>query len=349
MNILSQHIREARTKAGLRALDVAIALGVDASYISRCENGTRIPTRAQIAELATVLKVPYQELMVTWLSERIMDELKDEPMAMEALMAAEERIRYRAMPQAPKGRLGSLLKKADQLKRRLDELRHLDNFRVAQSLEVEYIYQSNRIEGNTLTLQETELVINHGLTISGKSMREHLEALNHSDAIALVRDLVREKTPLTERIIKQIHQLVLRGIDRENAGTYRRVPVRIGGSSHTPPEPWAVAPAMEELLSWYDAHTDLHPVLLAAEMHEKLVTIHPFIDGNGRTARLLMNLILLQNGFVIANIKGDAATRMDYYKRLDLARGRSKHAFCELIASTEIHCLEDYIRILGGS
>lgn len=126
-------------------------------------------------------------------------------------------------------------------------------------------------------------------------MKEHLEAINHSDAVDYIMDLVINKVELSEKILKEIHSLVLRGIDKENAGRYRQLNVRISGSSHLPPAHFIVPEKMDQYFSFYQNNKNvLHPIVLAADMHEKLVTIHPFIDGNGRTSRLVMNLILLQ-------------------------------------------------------
>ena len=145
-----------------------------------------------------------------------------------------------------------------------------------------------------MTLQETELVVNEGLTISGKSMREHLEAINHAEAIDYIRDFAKSDVVISEHTIKEIHALVLHGLDRENAGRYRTVPVRISGSAHTPPQPYLLAEQMQVFMSKFAEMEaqKVHPVLIAAYLHEVLVRIHPFIDGNGRTARLLMNLYL---------------------------------------------------------
>jgi Fic family protein len=208
----------------------------------------------------------------------------------------------------------SILADIDQLKVELDILRQsLDNVTIKEALEVEFLYESNRIEGNTLTLRETQLVINEGMTISGKSMREHLEAINHKEAILFIDDLVSQKVDLSEYVLKQIHGIVLYGIDRENAGVYRKLPVAIAGSKHLPPQPYLLQDLMEDYFRFYNQEKDnLHPVVLAAEMHERLVTIHPFIDGNGRTSRLIMNLILLQYAFPLAIIGGDYDSRMAY-------------------------------------
>ncbi len=254
--------------------------------------------------------------------------------------------------------LETLLLEIDQLKIRLDRLRtELDNRTIREALEIEFLYESNRIEGNTLTLRETQMVVNEGITISGKSLREHLEAINHKEAILLVEDLVSQKVDFSEYILKQIHALVLHGIDRENAGKYRTVPVLIAGSKHTPPQPYEVPSLMEQYFVFYEQKKAvLHPVVLSAEMHERLVTIHPFIDGNGRTARLVMNLILLQHGFPLAIIGGDYETRMAYYDALESVqifttrtqKKQENNDFIQFIVEKVKLSLEKYLKILGN-
>ena len=241
------------------------------------------------------------------------------------------------------------LTEIDILKKKLDTFREFDSFRIAQALELEYTFESNRIEGNTLTLRETDLVINEGLTISGKSMREHLEAINHVEAISYIKQLMERNFPFNERELLSVHNLILRGIIPEDAGRYRRVQVMIKGSSHMPPQPFIIPKEMEDYFIWYSENkSKLHPVILAAEMHERLVTIHPFIDGNGRTSRLVMNLILLQNGYVIANIKGDYDSRMSYYQALETAQiSGNKEDFLLFIAQIEKECLERYLGIIS--
>jgi Fic family protein len=246
--------------------------------------------------------------------------------------------------------LESILTKINQRKSELDLLRqNLDNATIKEALKVEFLYESNRIEGNTLTLRETQLVINEGMTISGKSMREHLEAINHKEAILFIEDLVTPKMELSEYVLKQIHGIVLYGIDRENAGVYRKLPVAIAGSKHLPPQPYLLQDLMEDYFRFYELHKDdLHPVVLAAEMHERLVSIHPFIDGNGRTSRLIMNLILLQHGFPLAIIGGDYESRMAYYDALEKVQTENdKQSFILLIAQKVLFALERYINILS--
>jgi Fic family protein len=245
-----------------------------------------------------------------------------------------------------------LIDQVDDLKRCLDSFRpldpaHLRNLETA--FDIEYTFESNRIEGNTLTLRETQLVVEKGLTIAGKPLREHLEALNHHEAIAFIRDLVQDGTPITESLIKSIHALVLRAIDRDNAGRYRSVPVAIRGSRHQCPQPYIVPRLMEDYIAFYEANRSaLHPVVLAAAMHERLVSIHPFIDGNGRTSRLVMNLVLLQHGFVIANISGDPQERLTYYQALEATRDEDgRDAFARFVLKTEKTALIHYLTMMA--
>lgn len=237
----------------------------------------------------------------------------------------------------------------DALLAELNRYRANENYRITEALEIEYTYDSNRIEGNTLTLNETELVVNKGITIAGKGMREHLEAINHKEAIDFVKDIARNRVSVTESVLKDIHAIVLHNIDKKNAGRYRSVPVIISGSRHIPPQPYLLEPMMEELFRWYEQNKDtMHPVVLAANMHEKFVSIHPFIDGNGRTARLVMNLILVQHGYPIANIKGDNDMRLRYYQALEQASSGDNTAFVEFIEDVVTESLEHYLSILRG-
>ncbi len=346
-------LKSAREKKGLLIREVANKLGIDQALVSKFESGNRKPTKPQLKKLASILDIDERELMVAWLSERIMYEIKDEEFGLEALVAAEEQMKYQVTPTTktaiPKS-LKSILSQIDKLKKKLDKFRQFDSYRIAQALELEYTFESNRIEGNTLTLKETDLVVNEGLTISGKSMREHLEAINHKEAIEYVKHLIDKKSDINEREVLSVHNLILRGIDQANAGKYRNVQVMIKGSSFTPPAPYLVAKQMEDYFLWYRSNVKkMHPVLLAAEMHERLVTIHPFIDGNGRTSRLIMNLVLLKYGYVIANIKGDAQSRVAYYNALEKVQtGGSKDDFMLLVAQYEQEALERYIHVLNA-
>ncbi|WP_274649042.1 Fic family protein [Paenibacillus humicola] len=238
----------------------------------------------------------------------------------------------------------------DKLKNELDLLRPLPAAAVRNLNEiyrVEWTYNSNAIEGNTLTLLETKLVLEDGLTIGGKKLREHFEVINHAEAILYVQDIVDRKIELSEYVVKSIHQLVLRNIDDENAGRYRTVNVGISGSSHTPPHFTVVQEQMENLIDWYLEKKDrLHPVELAARLHFQFVYIHPFADGNGRTARLILNLILMSRGFPPAIVKAEDEARLHYYETLEeaIAIGRLE-PFFQLIAE----CVEDSLKRYIGA
>jgi Fic family protein/DNA-binding XRE family transcriptional regulator len=342
-------LKSARETKGLKTREVAQELGIDQALISKFENGSRKPTKEQVARLANFLGIDYETLMVAWLKERILYEIGNDDFAVKAMnMVQEERAVYRKTTIYSSNLMG-VLQEIDAMKAKLDQFRQFDSYRIVQALELEYTFESNRIEGNTMTLRETDLVINEGLTISGKSMREHLEIINHQEAIGYIKHLMEMNALLNEREVLSIHNLILRGIHPEEAGRYRKVQVMIKGRTYLPPQPFMVAKEMEDFFIWYESNKNsLHPILLAAEMHERLVTIHPFIDGNGRTSRLVMNLILLQHGYVIANIKGDYDSRMRYYNALEIAQTKhTKDDFLLFVAQIEKESLERYLTIIG--
>lgn len=198
--------------------------------------------------------------------------------------------------------------------------------RLKDYFDVEWTYHSNAIEGSTLTLRETEVVLHEGLTVGGKTLREHLEAINHKHAIDFVETLARGEEPLTEHNLRQIHALVLNGIDDEEAGRYRRGQVRISGSEFVPPDPVAVPGLMRDFIGWLNREAqNLSPVERAAFAHFQLMDIHPFTDGNGRTARLLMNLLLLREGYPPAIVRRE--DRLAYYDALDRAHAGETEPF----------------------
>lgn len=343
-------LKKYRLERGFKTSEVAQAIGVDQSLISKFETGVRKPTEQQIIQLADLYKIDEKQLLTLWLKTKILEDIQQYNFAPEAIKLVQEEIAtyHKSIPKHSAS-LQEKLDKIDVLLAQLQVLRQFDSYRVREALELEYTFESNRIEGNTLTLQETDFVINEGLTVSGKSMREHLEAINHNEAIEYIKELIEKDTILNEREVLTLHNLVLRGIDSKYAGKYRNVEVMIRGSQHVPPQPFLVPKQMEDYFEWYVLNkSKLHPVILAAEMHERLVTIHPFIDGNGRTSRLVMNLILLSHGLVIANIKGDTQSRMNYYKAIEKARVSStKEEYHHFICDVEIECLERYLSILS--
>jgi Fic family protein len=211
-----------------------------------------------------------------------------------------------------------LLKRLETKKAQLDELRPLPTAainRLRDEILIEWIYNSNAIEGSTITLQETRLILETGLTVGGKSLREHFEVTNHKDAIQYVEDLVKNTEPITAFHVRQIHKLILTHIDDENAGSYRKTQVRIAGAAFSPPESLQINNLMAEWSDWVaSAEGSMHPINLAAQAHHRLVAIHPFVDGNGRTARLVMNLLLMRKGYPPTVIL--RANRRQYYSVL---------------------------------
>lgn len=206
----------------------------------------------------------------------------------------------------------------EQIKIKKEELDKLRPFtrgeleRVNEEFIVEYTYNSNAIEGNTLTLKETDLVLK-GLTINKKPLKEHLEAIGHKEAFEYVLELVKNKEELTETIIKNIHYLVLND-KKEDRGVYRRIPVKIIGAKHVPPEPYLIKEKMEHLLLSFK--NDKESIITKlARFHIEFEAIHPFIDGNGRTGRLLVNLELMKAGYPPIDIK--YKDRLSYYNAFD--------------------------------
>ena len=246
--------------------------------------------------------------------------------------------------------LQTLLKQADDKLARLQHFRDWDNESIRRAINIEYTYESNRIEGNTLTLRETDLVIHKGLTIGGKPLVEHLEAINHYEAGELVRDWVQGKEPFNQFALLSLHGLILRSIDKQYAGRYRDIPVTISGSRHIPPQPWLVEKLMEDYFLFYQEQREqLHPIILAAEMHERLVTIHPFVDGNGRTARLVMNLVLMHHGFPLAIFHGDNDARFAYYDALEKCNvEQDKIEFHQLVAEQVLDALKQRLKLVEG-
>lgn len=209
----------------------------------------------------------------------------------------------------------SLLEMIDRKKIELDSRRPLTEGEVARLNEeftVEFTYNSNAIEGNTLTLRETDLVL-RGLTIDRKPLKDHMEAVGHKEAFVYVRELVKEQVPMSESIIKQIHYLVLAD-KKDDRGVYRRVPVHIMGAQHEPVQPYLIQPKMEQLMIDYGSSTE-HIVTKLARFHIEFEGIHPFIDGNGRTGRLLVNLELMKAGYPPIDIK--FTDRIAYYNAFD--------------------------------
>ncbi|BAE81936.1 Fic family protein [Desulfitobacterium hafniense] len=214
--------------------------------------------------------------------------------------------------------------------------------RLQEKFLVEFTYNSNAIEGNTLTLRETALVL-EGVTIDQKPLKDHLEAVGHRDAFLYIQRLVTEKAPVSERIIKDIHSLVL--MDRpDDKGVYRRIPVTIMGTYHEPSQPYRIPVQMEQLIA-AQKEEKRHPLENAAVFHLKFEGIHPFIDGNGRTGRLLLNLMLMQQGYPPIDVK--FADRKRYYACFDsYYKDKTAAPMVEMVAGYLEERLKRYLDIL---
>ena len=242
----------------------------------------------------------------------------------------------------------SILTQIDRKKAELDTRRPLTQGeleRLNEEFIVEYTYNSNAIEGNTLTLRETDLVL-RGLTIDKKPLKDHLEAVGHRDAFEYVCDLVKENAAIDERIIKQIHYLVLAD-KKDDRGVYRRVPVRIMGAHHEPVQPYLIEPEMQNLISDFNRNNE-HIITKLARFHIEFEGIHPFIDGNGRTGRLLVNLELMKAGYPPIDIK--FTDRIAYYNAFDEYHVKHNLSAMESLFAGYVNArLDMYLRILNDN
>jgi len=236
----------------------------------------------------------------------------------------------------------------DEQKKAIDRRRPLTKNQyhtLRNNMIIEWTYNSNAIEGNTLTLSETKVVL-EGITIGGKSVVEHLEAINHRDAILFLESIADRQEDISEWNIRNLHQIILKDIDNLNAGKYRMENVLIGGAKHIPPD-YLMVPVLMQKLVYEDNREWIHyhPVVRAALLHGEFVKIHPFIDGNGRTARLLLNLVLMSNGYPPIVIKKES--RLAYYDALDTAHTTLDYSkFIQLIATLVFEAEQLWLKII---
>lgn len=253
-------------------------------------------------------------------------------------------LRYSGVPKS----LGALLREVEALKSECAQRRPLTEGelnRLREGFLVDYTHASTAIEGNTLTLSETALVL-EGVTIGQKPLKDHLEAIGHRDAFRFLEAQVSEGRDLDERFVKDLHSLVL--ADKpEDRGVYRRIPVFITGAVHTPPQPYLIAPQMEAWVSELKA-TRRHPLVAASESHIRFEAIHPFVDGNGRTGRLLVNFILMRSGYLPISVKYE--NRVAYYEAFTAYHRDGKiEPMVKIVLEAERDRLAEWLRIVGES
>ena len=244
----------------------------------------------------------------------------------------------------------ALFQRIDQKLATLQKLRPLPKTAVKklrEKFQIEMTYNSNAIEGNSLTLKETFWVISEGITVKNKPLKDHLEAKDHHEALEYLYELVQPQNQLTvsEKLTRDLHGLVMKKTDEDWAGRYRQSNVFITGTDHTPPDASAVPSAMAQLINWFGvSRRKLHPIELAARIHHQLVFIHPFLDGNGRTARLLMNVILMKQGYPLTVIlKND---RKKYYRVLQQADKNNFDPLIQFVAQAVERSLDIYLKTL---
>lgn len=218
--------------------------------------------------------------------------------------------------------------------------------KLKERFEIEMTYNSNAIEGNTLTLKETYWVVREGITVKNKPLKDHLEAKNHQEALDYLYELVKEKhNTFSEHLIKTIHALILEKIDQKIAGQYRRVEVLISGSDHKPPSALDVPSKMNEMIKWARKESvKMNIIDFSSILHHKFVHIHPFEDGNGRTGRLIMNIFLMQYGFPIVILQKN--DREKYYKALHAADKGHYEPLVRLVAQATLRSLNIYLDVL---
>lgn len=232
----------------------------------------------------------------------------------------------------------------------LNKLRPLPKstlLKLQERFQIEMTYNSNAIEGNSLTLKETFLIINEGITVKGKPLKDHLEAKDHYAALKYLYDLIdkNKRHSISEMLIRTLHQIIMQEIEKEWAGKYRNADVIIVGAKHKPPNALNVPEKMRELISWLKIQKNkMHIIELAALLHHQLAYIHPFFDGNGRTARLTMNLLLLQAGYpLVVILKND---RKKYYNVLSQADSGKHEPLVRFIAQSVERSLDIYLKTL---
>jgi len=329
-------LKNAREQKGLKTREVAQRLNIDQALISKFESGTRKPTKDQIYKLSQLLEIDFETLMIAWLKEKILYEIGDEEFALKALLLAEQEIQNnkKIISSAVLSTIQVILDEIETLKHKVQSFEHFDLRRISKILELEYIYESNSLNGNTLTFQETKSVINEGLTIDGKSMQEHLEAVNLQEAITYIKDLNQKKVPVSEKEFLILHDLISKGRKDENSGKYKDGTI--------------ITKEMNLFFNWYETNkNNLHPILLASEAHLKIIAIRPFENGNLQISNLLMNWILLQNGYIFATIEGTEKSLNEYLFILEECQSKNdKSLFIEYIIQKEKQNLAHAIELI---
>ena len=328
-------LKNAREQKGLKTRELAQLASIDQALISKFESGTRKPTKDQISKLAQLLEIDYETLMIAWLKEKILYEIGDEEFALKALLLAEQEIQNnkKEINSIIISSVQTILDEIEILKNKIQSFNHFELRQISKTLELEFIFKSISLNGNSLTLEETKSVINDGLTITGKSMQNHLEAINFQETTTYIKDLSQKKVYLNEKEFLTIHNLIFRGIESENSGKYKNDSF--------------VIREMNLFFNWYDTHkNNLHPIILATEAHLKILEINPFDHGNLQMANLILNWILLQNNYLYASIEGNQNSINEYFSILKESQSKNdKSIFINYILRIEKQNLQRAISL----
>lgn len=277
-------LKSAREQKGLKTREVAQLLGIDQALISKFETGNRKPTRGQLVKLAQLLEIDVEKIVILWLKDKILNEINNEEWAMQALLLAQQELQVITKPKKfePSTTLSRLLDEVTALKNDLGKISHFDRYCISKSLEIELTFESNRTAGSSMNLEETDLVINKGHTISGKSMREHLEVINQHEALAYLRDLTQKNTVISPKELHTLYQLVIRGISSD------AIENQTNESNKE----------LESFFTWFESQkNELHPMIFAVQTYQKLRRLSVFDVDNEKMACLVANYILLLNGY----------------------------------------------------
>lgn len=333
--------------------DVSAITGIDPALISKMEGGGRLPTEKQMGVLAELYQLNTRKLKTYWLAEKIFQRLEEEGNALEVLTIVRNRIEKAQKDQTVRipgltPEIKEKLAKVDFIKQLLQKRPPLEK-EVADKRDIEFItefvHESNRLAASPLSPQETKTILNKGGVAAGKSLSDHLAVVNHYDAVLYLQRLIVEEKSINPASLLELHAILFRGIDRNEAGKYRRETISHKDRLYQPPPPQQIEDLIEGYFNYYhQQRSKLHPILLAAIMHQRLIGIHPFRKGNGRIARLIMNFILLRRGYTIISIKGDSFSKQVYERALEKMHVSSEEdSFFHLIADAAADSLRNYL------
>ena len=334
--IMKTLLKSARELKGYTIREVAQQLIIDKALISKFESGTRKPTKEQIIKLAALLNIDQETLLIAWLKDKILEQIEDDPLALKVLQEVEKTIKNKKSLSGYtiSDELKKYLITIDQLKLKLCNYKGQVLENVLHQLDINYTYESNRLEGNTLSFEETELVVNKGMTIAGKSMKEHLEAINHYEAFINTRNDFSKKFILTTEIIVNIQNLMGRGIQNFNEDL-KNIPQ----TNQLENDP---------IFNWFETNkNNLHPLILAVKTHEFLIKHSSTHYLKESVLRLIMNVILSSKNYLITTIPANTELIAKYHEVIKNAQSsENDESYLIFIAQAQIISLEKVLNLL---